>query len=170
MPRNTHGARRCTAKSKRSGTQCRQWAIRGGFVCSMHGGQAPQVKRKAQERLNDLIDPDRALREAANLAYSDITVLYDEKGHLKPMAEWPPEIRGAVAQVETVRRNIDHADGQTAIVIKVKVWDKLRALEMLFKNMGLLTNRIEMKLESDIVARLHEARRRVASTGSRQAQ
>ena len=134
----------------------------------MHGGQARQVKRKAQERLNDLIDPDRALREAAYLAYSDITVLYDDKGHLKPMAEWPPEIRGAVAQVETVRRNIDHADGQTDQVIKVKVWDKLRALEMLFKHMGLLSERVEMKLESDIVARLHEARNRLARAARRE--
>ena len=83
------------------------------------------------------------------------------------MAEWPPEIRGVAAQVETVRRNIDHADGQTDIVIKVKVWDKLRALEMLFKHMGLLSERVEMKLENDIVARLHEARRRVASAGGR---
>ena len=28
----------------------------------MHGRQAPQVKRKAAERLADLIEPDRALR------------------------------------------------------------------------------------------------------------
>jgi len=46
----------------------------------MHGGKAPQVKRKAEERLADLIDPGRVLREAARLAYSDVRELFDEHG------------------------------------------------------------------------------------------
>lgn len=28
----------CTAKSKRSGSQCLKWAIRGRTTCHMHGG------------------------------------------------------------------------------------------------------------------------------------
>ncbi len=152
----------CKGHSARTQKPCRRAANKGGVVCPTHGGGAPQVKAKAQERLNDLIDPDRALRQAAYLAYSDITTLCDDKGGLKPMKEWPAEMRSAAAGIETVRRNIDAADGQTDQVIKVKAWDKLRALEMLFKNMGLLTERIDMRIEGDIVARLAEGRRRVA--------
>lgn len=47
---------RCHAKNRR-GEQCRQPAIKGGVVCRAHGGASPQVKRKARERFNDLIDP-----------------------------------------------------------------------------------------------------------------
>lgn len=42
---------RCTAKSKRSGVQCKRRPIPGGTVCVMHGGGAPQVKAKAMDRL-----------------------------------------------------------------------------------------------------------------------
>jgi hypothetical protein len=40
----------CTATNKR-GKPCGAWAIRGGNVCRVHGGMAPQVQRKARERL-----------------------------------------------------------------------------------------------------------------------
>jgi hypothetical protein len=42
--------RRCKAH-RRDGRPCRCWAIRGGFVCRVHGGAAPQVRAKARARL-----------------------------------------------------------------------------------------------------------------------
>ena len=103
------------------------------------------MRRKANERLADLIDPDRALREAARLAYSDVRELYDEQGKLKPMKDWPDDLAAAIGGVEFVRRNVDGADGHSDDVIKVKVWDKPKALEMLFKNLGLLKETLEHK-------------------------
>jgi len=54
----------CTAPSRRSGQRCQRHAIRGGTVCIMHGGKAPQVQRKAEDaiaearlRLRGLLDP-----------------------------------------------------------------------------------------------------------------
>ncbi|QHB37222.1 hypothetical protein QDA03_gp19 [Microbacterium phage Terij] len=49
-------ARQCTAKT-RSGGRCRNAPIEGGTVCRMHGGSAPQVKRRAALRLLELVDP-----------------------------------------------------------------------------------------------------------------
>ena len=48
---------RCTATSKARGAQCARFAIPGGNVCTYHGGKAPQVQRKAAERLAALVDP-----------------------------------------------------------------------------------------------------------------
>lgn len=48
---------KCTAHSARTGLPCKRDAIAGGTVCPTHGGRAPQVKKKAQERLRELIDP-----------------------------------------------------------------------------------------------------------------
>ena len=41
---------RCKAKN-RWGEQCRKWAMKGSVVCNKHGGAAPQVRRKAAERI-----------------------------------------------------------------------------------------------------------------------
>ena len=50
-------APRCSAHSKQTGAPCRQPAIPGGSVCRYHGGSAPQVKLKAEERLMALQGP-----------------------------------------------------------------------------------------------------------------
>lgn len=43
----------CTATNRR-GVRCQRAPIRGGTVCRMHGGAAPQVKRAAERRLEEL--------------------------------------------------------------------------------------------------------------------
>ena len=48
---------RCTAHVSDGSRQCERWAINGGTVCATHGGQAPQVKKSAKERLAELIEP-----------------------------------------------------------------------------------------------------------------
>ena len=50
-------ARQCTATAKSTGKRCTQPPIHGGNVCRYHGGAAPQVIKKARERLADLVDP-----------------------------------------------------------------------------------------------------------------
>jgi hypothetical protein len=48
----------CVGTSKTTGQRCRLSAIPGGSVCARyHGGAAPQVRRKARERLDAMIDP-----------------------------------------------------------------------------------------------------------------
>ena len=47
---------RCIARSSQTGLPCRAYAIHGGTVCVAHGGAAPQVKRKAEERIVELRD------------------------------------------------------------------------------------------------------------------
>lgn len=49
--------RRCTAHSARTGLPCKAYAIKGATVCRTHGGSAPQVKAKAEERLRHMVDP-----------------------------------------------------------------------------------------------------------------
>lgn len=47
----------CKAQSKSMGRQCGNPAIPGSTVCRVHGGSAPQVRRKAAMRLLELVDP-----------------------------------------------------------------------------------------------------------------
>jgi hypothetical protein len=50
----------CTAH-KRNGDRCSNPPVRGATVCRMHGGSAPQVRAKANQRLIDMVMP--AMRE-----------------------------------------------------------------------------------------------------------
>jgi hypothetical protein len=49
--------RQCAATCKRTGSRCTKLAMKGGRVCRVHGGGAPQVKKSARERLEALVDP-----------------------------------------------------------------------------------------------------------------
>jgi hypothetical protein len=49
--------RRCTATSKTTGQRCGRAPIVGGFVCVMHGGAIPAVRKSAHERLLAMVDP-----------------------------------------------------------------------------------------------------------------
>lgn len=143
MPRQHRQMRRCHAHSSRTGEPCKKWAILGGSVCPTHGGRIPNVKRAAAERLADLIDPDRALREVVRLAYSDVRQLFDAKGALLPITKWPDGLAAAVGGVEVLRRGTGK-DGKGRDVLKVKVWDKPAALKMLLTHLGLLKERMEL--------------------------
>ena len=141
-------SRRCTAKSRRSGKQCKNAAILGGRVCRFHGGAAPQVRRKANERLEDLIDPDRALREAAKLAYSNIQDLMDEEGKVRPLKEWPRELAAAVSSIDLTKKNLTAGDGKQEDVIRIRLWDKPANLTLLFKHLNLLTERLHLSVHT----------------------
>lgn len=41
---------RCTM-TKKDGTTCGKWAVRGTLVCMKHGAQLPQVRKAAEERV-----------------------------------------------------------------------------------------------------------------------
>lgn len=47
---------KCSAH-RQDGQPCKAQAIRGGNVCRVHGGSAPQVRRAAMQRLLAAVDP-----------------------------------------------------------------------------------------------------------------
>lgn len=49
--------RKCIRFMKKSNRYCERWAIAGGTVCIKHGGNAPQVRKAARERLLESVDP-----------------------------------------------------------------------------------------------------------------
>ncbi len=55
IPQGREG--RCTARLTNGQRLCNAPSIKGGTVCRVHGGSAPQVKRNAQKRLLEMVDP-----------------------------------------------------------------------------------------------------------------
>ena len=94
---------RCKAHSKQKGIQCGRTAIPGGTVCRYHGGLAPQVQMKAQERL--MAFQDRALhrlfelaeqREYPSTAFSAVKDVLDRTMG-KPVDSVNVDLTGAIA-------------------------------------------------------------------------
>lgn len=53
---------RCHAH-RSDGQPCRRWSVRGATVCPFHGGNAPQVRRAAAERVRQAEAMDQAMRD-----------------------------------------------------------------------------------------------------------
>jgi hypothetical protein len=67
-------ARRCRARSSRTGEPCRSYAVVGGTVCTAHGGSSARVRVAAAQR------HERELVERA--------MLRAEQRHARELNEW----------------------------------------------------------------------------------
>lgn len=86
---------RCNATNKR-GKPCGAWAVRGTAVCKVHGGMAPQVRRKGAER--QAAAQDEVLKSLAKaMEANGVTARTAGDGLPAP---WGERLREALAVVE----------------------------------------------------------------------
>ena len=107
-------------------------------------GSAPMCFQVGEFRLGSVdekvgeiagLTAERTLRESARICYSDPRRLCHADGSLKQIAEMDDDTRAAIASFEIDERKVDGVViGRT---IKIKLWDKNRALEMAMKHLGL---------------------------------
>jgi phage terminase small subunit len=107
------------------------------------GPQKRTLALRAAAQRSLAVTADRTIREIGRLAFSDIGQLFDAKGRLRPLHELPADVRAAIASVKISKKNLTAGDGVVEDVIEVKLWDKLRAVEMAAKHHGLLLEKIE---------------------------
>lgn len=97
-PRQHPTTPQCTATSRQSGKRCRRDAIPGGSVCATHGGNAPQVRAKAEQRLAMLVNPalqtlawamdKKQRREQPGVAVRVAQDVLDRTGLRAPSGPW----------------------------------------------------------------------------------
>lgn len=101
---------------------------------------AEAMERRSQRTM---IGADNVLRELARVAFFDIGNAFTADGALKPLDEMNEDTRRALAGIEI--NEIHDADG---IVVgytkKIRISDKLKALELLGKHLGLFDERIKI--------------------------
>jgi len=132
-----------------------QAAIRAGYSPKTANEQGARLLASASiskvlaEQTKKALDKveasaDRALAEAAALAFSDLSAFYDANGDIKPMSEWTPAMKAAVQSMETLERDITPGErGPAAKVHRLKLWDKPKNLDLLFKHYGLLIEKVQ---------------------------
>lgn len=80
-----------------------------------------------------IVTREQVLRELKRIGMSDIRKLYDETGRLKKVTELDDDTAAAVSSVEF--EEVDRAEiGRT---VKIKCFDKTKALETLGRHLGL---------------------------------
>ncbi len=130
-----------------NGTQA---AIRAGYNPKTASEQAYQLlhktsvnealRREIEERLQAIgVRAERVLAELAKVGFSDIRRLYREDGSLKPPKEWDDDMAAAISGVETFEEFQGRGKDRKYIgtTKKVRVFDKVRALEILGKHLGI---------------------------------
>ena len=103
VPGSKNDSRRCKAKAHRTGERCKRAAIKGGTVCTTHGGRAPQVVKSARERLMALVDPAFAVL---------LKILTD------PNADDSVKVRAALGALDRA----GYGPGQT-VTLQTSKWD-----------------------------------------------
>ncbi len=95
---------KCVARN-RHGNPCRLAPVKGAAVCHKHGGSAPQVRRKAAERIAN----------ASDIAVLQILALMQA-----------PDTPSAV-KLAAAKDLLDRADvkGKTTVELEVKPWEEL---------------------------------------------
>jgi phage terminase small subunit len=79
---------------------------------------------------------DNAVRELTRIAFFDIGVLFDERGRLRPVTDLAPEHAAVIASIDLVTRKV--GGGDVDCVHRIRLRDKVQALELLMRHLGML--------------------------------
>lgn len=121
------------------------WDIRFGDLSNwLH--KEPERSKRYRDALEDRTEwaMERLLRELRSIALSDIKQLFNEDGAVLPVSEWPDSVSRAISSIEVDElwgKNAEGKNEQIGTTKKVKFWDKLRALELIGKNVGMFVDR-----------------------------
>lgn len=93
--------------------------------------------REAQEKREERtqVSQDQVVFELARIAFGDVRALFDEEGRLRRPHELTAEVAAAISSIEVV--TVSRGEGEVEHVAKVRAWNKLKALELLGKHLGM---------------------------------
>lgn len=110
----------------------------------------PEVLKAIKRRLRRMeITQERVVQELAALAFVDIADMFDEEGKIKNIKDVKEEVRKAIKSFESIR-------DEKKRTRRFAMHDKLKALELLGKYLGVFKEKVEVdtgpKLEEILLA------------------
>lgn len=109
------------------------------------------------------ISADWVLGELRKLAGYDAGAIFNDEGGLRPISEWDSSARAALVGLDHEKLFEHFGPGQAKHVgttRKVKLADKLRALELLGRHLKLFTDRVEVAGLEGLAEKLNQIRKR----------
>lgn len=89
------------------------------------------------------ITADMIVQELARVAFLDLSQAYDEHGRLLPLHFMPEDVRCSLSSVESFEER-DSEGNVIGHTRKLKANDKLRALELLGKHLGMFETKVKV--------------------------
>lgn len=134
-----------TAAAKRAG-----YSEKTAYAIANENLNKLEIKKAVSEGLRERfsridLTAERILLELFRVATVDLSDAYLENGKLKPMREIPEDVRRAISGVEVFEEYEGGGENRAYVgdTVKVRFFDKTRALEMLAKYFKLLTEKHE---------------------------
>lgn len=97
-------------------------------------------KAMAERAARTEITQDRVLRELARIAFFDPRRAFNDDGSLKPISEMDDDTAAAIASLDVA----EIGGGEGGVIHKLRLADKLRALELIGKHLGMFRDRLEV--------------------------
>lgn len=119
-------------------------------VVAMIAEGAKKAAQKAE------ITAERVMEELGRVAFLSAAELFDAEGNLIPIKDLPAHVAAAIHPTEVLKRNLEAGDGVTDTVHRVRVHDKLKALELLGKKLNMFTDKLEVSGKVELTDHLRE--------------
>lgn len=118
---------------------CRAWKVSYSYVFSVIQSNEQYKKLHAEAcKARQEWAKEELFAQIRNIGLSDIRHIVDEKGGIKPTEEWPSEMAASVAGIDVYQEK--DSGGYTT---KIKFWDKLKAIQLLGKELGMFVEKHE---------------------------
>jgi len=115
-------------------------------------------KMREREKRTE-VTQDMVIKELSNIAFLDIRKLYNDSGGLKNIQDIDEETVKAISSLETLEEYDGYGENREQIgdTQKVKLLDKVKALELLGKHLGMfndvnvnMKNAVQVELVDDV--------------------
>jgi phage terminase small subunit len=152
-----------TQAAQRAGYSRRTANEQGARLLANVSVQAAVQAGKAQQLARVDVTAEGVVQELAGVGFSNVQRLFRPTGELIPVHELPPAVAASIASIEVILKNAEAGDGKIDRVLKVRLWDKVRGLELLARRFGLLVDKVEISGDLSLTAKIAAARQRGAA-------
>ena len=123
--------------SPRCAKQTAYKMLRWPAVAALVDASKARARARVDATVDDIVD------ELRRVGFADIRTFFDAQGRLLPIDQLSPDAASALASVEVVTRRVPGGDAtDVEYVAKIRSWDKVHALELLGKRLGLFPDRV----------------------------